>query len=69
MHQTESEMKTAIPTYDDNFFYNNNNNNGRDRKKDEKLMIKYMERQLRERDRPKGNETKLKQKKSSLRKE
>lgn len=50
MHQTESEMKTAIPTYDDNFFYNNNNN-GRDRKKDEKLMIKYMERQLRERER------------------
>lgn len=41
-------MKTAIPTYDDNFFYNNNNN-GTDRKKDEKLMIKYMERQLRER--------------------
>lgn len=49
MHQTESEMKTAIPTYDDNFFYNNNNN-GTDRKKDEKLMIKYMERQLRERE-------------------
>lgn len=48
MHQTESEMKTAIPTYDDNFFYNKNNN-GTDRKKDEKLMIKYMERQLRER--------------------